>query len=81
MKKFRRLLQRPIKLQIQMYPESFLETMEKPWLERYCVIVDSPDSPLPLAEWERVLRYARRHISTQLREVQAQLYSPQPENE
>jgi hypothetical protein len=74
MKKIGSLFQRPIQVRIALYPEGFVETMAKPWPERWFVLVSFPDEyGLPLHEKERVLKATRRQISTRLREVKERM--------
>jgi hypothetical protein len=75
MKKISSLLQRPMQVRIELYPEGFVETMATPWPERWFVIVDLRDWPygIPLSEQERVLRAIRREISTRLRKVREEM--------
>ena len=44
--KFNRLLQRPVEVCIELYPDGFVETMEKPWPERWFATVTFPEHPL-----------------------------------
>jgi hypothetical protein len=68
------LMHRRVQVKIALYPEAFEETMAKPRSERWFVLVSFPNnSALPLHEQERVLRAARREISSCLRRVRNEI--------
>lgn len=75
-----KMLHRPIEVRIAMYPEPFEEWAEKT-LEglrtgrRYFAVVNYLDGKrgIPLHEQERILKAARREISTRLRKVKAEM--------
>jgi hypothetical protein len=82
LKDFNKLLHRPIQVRIALYPEGFLESMAKPRPERYFVLVSFPDGGgLPLHAQERVLRAARRKISSRLRQVRDKIASKPSERQ
>jgi len=82
LKFFNNLLNRPVQVRIALYPEGFMETLAKPRTERYFVLVSFPDGGgLPLHEQERVLRAARRKISSRLRQVRDKIASKPSERQ
>jgi hypothetical protein len=82
MKEISSLFHRPVQVRIALYPAGFMETMAKPRQERYFVIVNFPDEVgLSLAEKERILRAARREISSRLREVREEMSSKPSEEQ
>ena len=71
--KFRRLLKRPVKVLLALYPEGLRETLSKPRHERYFVTIEFPADLPDLPAQERILMAARRELTVQLRLLREEL--------
>jgi hypothetical protein len=72
-RKFRRLLKRPVQVRLALYPEGLSETLARPRQERYFVTIEFPTDLPDLPAQERILAAARRELTVQLRLLREEL--------